>query len=99
MLPYSGWNQPAIQSYGKESLSKLWQVQEAYDPTHVFQRLVPGGQKLPTPAEVASAEAAKKSRHGPTQSVLQSPVEFDFVLPFGSLSGLYQMMKACLGSR
>ncbi|EED12735.1 conserved hypothetical protein [Talaromyces stipitatus ATCC 10500] len=97
MLPYSGWNQPVIQSYGKERLSKLWQVQKAYDPTHVFQRLVPGGQKLPSPGEVSFVEAANEFQQGLMQSLLQFPAEF--VLPLGSLTSLYQRMKACLVSR
>lgn len=49
MLTYSGWDQPAIASYGPENVAFLYEVQAAYDPTHVFQRLVPGGQKLPEP--------------------------------------------------
>ncbi|KAJ5351094.1 hypothetical protein N7452_000068 [Penicillium brevicompactum] len=47
MLTYSGWNQPVLTSYGEKNLAKLRAVQAIYDPTHVFQRLVPGGQKLP----------------------------------------------------
>lgn len=48
MLTYSGWNQPAISSYGAENVAKLKEIAARYDPTGVFQRLVPGGQKLPT---------------------------------------------------
>ncbi|KAI1762630.1 FAD-binding domain-containing protein [Hypoxylon sp. FL1150] len=48
MLTYSGWDQPAIESYGNESVQNLLAVQAAYDPNKVFQRLVPGGQKLPS---------------------------------------------------
>lgn len=47
MLTYSGWNQEAIASYGEENVARLRIVQQLYDPTEVFQRLVPGGQKLP----------------------------------------------------
>jgi hypothetical protein len=47
MLTYSGYGQPAIASYGKENVAKLHKIAKAYDPTGVFQRLVPGGQKLP----------------------------------------------------
>lgn len=47
MLTYSGWNQEAIASYGEENVAKLKDVAAIYDPTQVFQRLVPGGQKLP----------------------------------------------------
>lgn len=48
MLTYSGWNQEAIASYGPENVQNLLAVQAAYDPNKVFQRLVPGGQKLPS---------------------------------------------------
>ncbi|XXH03669.1 hypothetical protein Hte_010074 [Hypoxylon texense] len=48
MLTYSGWDQPAIESYGEENVQNLLSVQAAYDPNKVFQRLVPGGQKLPS---------------------------------------------------
>ena len=54
MLTYSGWNQPVLESYGEENLARMRAVQAAYDPGHVFQRLVPGGQKLP-PANAHSA--------------------------------------------
>jgi FAD/FMN-containing dehydrogenase len=47
MLTYSGAGQEAIASYGAENVSKLRRIAKAYDPTGVFQRLVPGGQKLP----------------------------------------------------
>ncbi|KAI1131073.1 putative FAD-binding oxidoreductase [Nemania abortiva] len=40
-------NQPVIASYGEASVSRLRAVQKAYDPHQVFQKLVPGGQKLP----------------------------------------------------
>ncbi|KAL7622052.1 hypothetical protein AAE478_007553 [Parahypoxylon ruwenzoriense] len=48
MVTYSGYDQPALASYGPENVQKLFDVQAAYDPNKVFQRLVPGGQKLPT---------------------------------------------------
>lgn len=48
MLTYSGYDQPAIASYGPENVAFLRKAQEKYDPDHVFQRLVPGGQKLPS---------------------------------------------------
>ncbi|KAI1773563.1 FAD-binding domain-containing protein [Hypoxylon cercidicola] len=48
MLTYSGYDQPAIESYGAENVQNLLAVQAAYDPNKVFQRLVPGGQKLPS---------------------------------------------------
>ncbi|DAA76247.1 TPA_exp: putative FAD-binding oxidoreductase [Trichophyton benhamiae CBS 112371] len=47
MLTYCGYNQAAIASYGPNNVDRLWQVQRKYDPKAVFQRLVPGGQKLP----------------------------------------------------
>ncbi|KAL2838169.1 hypothetical protein BJY01DRAFT_220184 [Aspergillus pseudoustus] len=47
MLTYSGAGQEAIASYGKENVARLRSVAKTYDPTRVFQRLVPGGQKLP----------------------------------------------------
>ncbi|TGJ86596.1 hypothetical protein E0Z10_g2195 [Xylaria hypoxylon] len=40
-------HQPVIASYGKANVHRLRAVQQAYDPHLVFQRLVPGGQKLP----------------------------------------------------
>lgn len=47
MLTYSGAGQQAIASYGSDSVARLHKIAKAYDPTSVFQRLVPGGQKLP----------------------------------------------------
>ncbi|KAJ2995083.1 hypothetical protein NUW58_g1375 [Xylaria curta] len=47
MLTYSGYNQPVIESYGPENVQRMLKVQKAYDPNRVFQRLVPGGQKIP----------------------------------------------------
>ncbi|KUI58323.1 Bifunctional solanapyrone synthase [Cytospora mali] len=51
-LPYVFMNdanikQEVIESYGDDSVQRLRAVQHTYDPDHVFQRLVPGGQKLP----------------------------------------------------
>lgn len=48
MLTYSGFNQAAIESYGSENVARLSKIATAYDPFGVFQRLVPGGQKLPS---------------------------------------------------
>ncbi|KAK4133846.1 FAD-binding domain-containing protein [Trichocladium antarcticum] len=48
MLTYSGYDQPAIASYGPENVAFLRKAQEKYNPDHVFQRLVPGGQKPPS---------------------------------------------------
>ncbi|KAK4185130.1 hypothetical protein QBC35DRAFT_28965 [Podospora australis] len=39
--------QKVIASYGPENVRKLKQISKRYDPLQVFQRLVPGGQKLP----------------------------------------------------
>ncbi|KAK2867940.1 hypothetical protein FQN49_003326 [Arthroderma sp. PD_2] len=47
MLTYCAYNQAAIASYGRTNVEKLRRVQRKYDPKQVFQRLVPGGQKLP----------------------------------------------------
>ncbi|EZF36243.1 hypothetical protein H101_00232 [Trichophyton interdigitale H6] len=47
MLTYCGYNQAAVASYGPDNVDRLWRVQHKYDPKAVFQRLVPGGQKLP----------------------------------------------------
>lgn len=47
MLTYSDANQQAIASYGEESVKRLHEISQAYDPNMVFQRLVNGGQKLP----------------------------------------------------
>jgi hypothetical protein len=65
MLTYSGWNQPVLASYGEKNLAKLRAVQAIYDPTHVFQRLVPGGQKLP------DANLASTSKNGGLGMVVQ----------------------------
>ncbi|RYP10037.1 hypothetical protein DL765_008236 [Monosporascus sp. GIB2] len=51
-LPYlfmndASWDQQVIASYGEDSLLKLREVQNKYDPDLVFQRLMPGGFKLP----------------------------------------------------
>ncbi|KAI1381061.1 FAD-binding domain-containing protein [Hypoxylon crocopeplum] len=48
MLTYSGYDQEVIDSYGPENVQHMLDVSAAYDPNGVFQRLVPGGQKLPT---------------------------------------------------
>lgn len=52
-LPYVFMNdansrQPVIESYGVENVLRLHAVQGKYDPGQVFQKLVAGGQKLPT---------------------------------------------------
>lgn len=40
-------DQPVIASYGDDNVRRLQDVQEAYDPDLVFQKLVSGGQKIP----------------------------------------------------
>ncbi|KAL2869043.1 FAD-binding oxidoreductase [Aspergillus lucknowensis] len=47
MLTYSDDNQEVIASYGEENVSRLQAIQQKYDPSLVFQRLVTGGQKIP----------------------------------------------------
>jgi hypothetical protein len=42
----ASWDQDVIGHYGVESVRRLRAVAELYDPTGVFQRLVPGGFKL-----------------------------------------------------
>ncbi|CAJ2510340.1 Uu.00g050430.m01.CDS01 [Anthostomella pinea] len=39
--------QPVIEHYGPENLAKLRDVQRVHDPDLVFQKLVPGGFKIP----------------------------------------------------
>ncbi len=39
--------QPVIASYGPDNVARLRAAQEVYDPERVFQKLVPGGQKIP----------------------------------------------------
>lgn len=40
-------NQSVIAAYGATNVDKLRAVQSIYDPNHVFQKLVTGGQKIP----------------------------------------------------
>lgn len=52
-LPYIFMNdasieQAVIESYGHDQVQRLRAVQQTYDPDQVFQKLVSGGQKLPT---------------------------------------------------
>ncbi|KAI0802234.1 putative FAD-binding oxidoreductase [Xylaria sp. FL0064] len=42
----ASWDQPVIAHYGAANVGRMKQVQAQYDPTLVFQRLVPGGFKL-----------------------------------------------------
>ena len=51
-LPYqfmndASYDQDVIRHYGSENVDRLRAVQERYDRERVFQRLVPGGFKLP----------------------------------------------------
>lgn len=41
--------QPVIASYGDANVRRLRAVQQVYDPHLFFQRLVPGGYKIPPP--------------------------------------------------
>ncbi|KAH8594970.1 putative FAD-binding oxidoreductase [Bisporella sp. PMI_857] len=50
-LPYvfmndASWDQDVISQYGADSVARLKEVQTKYDPSHIFQELVPGGFKL-----------------------------------------------------
>lgn len=51
-IPYifmndASYDQDVIKGYGQESATKLKAISAKYDPHQVFQRLVPGGFKLP----------------------------------------------------
>ena len=46
-LNYALPTQNPLGSYGSENLQKLREVSRKYDPGQVFQRLVPGGFKIP----------------------------------------------------
>lgn len=51
-LPYvfmndASYDQAVIASYGTENVERMRDVQRKYDPDQVFQKLVPGGFKLP----------------------------------------------------
>ncbi|KAL8866197.1 MAG: hypothetical protein Q9198_008994 [Flavoplaca austrocitrina] len=43
----ASWDQDVISTYGVEGQRNMRQVQRKYDPNMVFQKLVPGGWKLP----------------------------------------------------
>ncbi|KAK0615335.1 hypothetical protein B0T17DRAFT_593042 [Bombardia bombarda] len=43
----ASWDQDVFGSYGSVNIARLKAAQAIYDPTEVFQRLVPGGFKLP----------------------------------------------------
>ncbi|KAL9075850.1 MAG: hypothetical protein Q9157_003840 [Trypethelium eluteriae] len=43
----ASYDQDVIGHYGKENVAKLTEVQAKYDPDQIFQKLVPGGFKLP----------------------------------------------------
>ena len=42
----ASWDQDVLKHYGSSNSARLRRVQEIYDPSAVFQRLVPGGFKL-----------------------------------------------------
>lgn len=46
-LNYAAQWQDPIASYGPENVARLRQISREVDPTGVFQRLVPGGFKIP----------------------------------------------------
>lgn len=51
-LPYlfmndASWDQDVIAQYGENNVQRMKAVQAQYDPEQVFQKLVPGGFKLP----------------------------------------------------
>ncbi len=43
----ASWDQDVIAHYGAANVARLKDVQKRYDPNQVFQKLVPGGFKLP----------------------------------------------------
>ena len=43
----ASWDQNVIGHFGAESVEKMKTAQKKYDPDSVFQRLVPGGFKIP----------------------------------------------------
>jgi Zn-dependent oligopeptidase len=45
-LNYADKTQDALAGYGKESVKKMKAAARKYDPSGVFQRLVPGGFKI-----------------------------------------------------
>lgn len=45
-LNYALQNQDPLGSYGKANLDKIKAAAKVYDPTGVFQKLVPGGYKI-----------------------------------------------------
>ena len=46
----ANFEQDVIAHYGEANVERLLKVREVYDPSHVFQNLVPGGFKLPASA-------------------------------------------------
>ncbi|KAH7322479.1 hypothetical protein B0I35DRAFT_449923 [Stachybotrys elegans] len=42
-------SQAIIESYGDANVQRLRSIRDAYDPKHIFQSLLPGGQKIPSP--------------------------------------------------
>ncbi|KAI0147570.1 FAD-binding domain-containing protein [Xylariaceae sp. FL1272] len=46
-INYADKSQDAIASYGEKNVQKMWEVSKKYDPDGVFQKLCPGGWKLP----------------------------------------------------
>ncbi|KAI1261740.1 FAD-binding domain-containing protein [Xylariaceae sp. FL1019] len=46
-MNYADKSQDVIASYGEKNVKKMWDVSSRYDPDGVFQKLCPGGWKLP----------------------------------------------------
>lgn len=55
-LNYAGRTQDVIKSYGPQNVAKLRAASKKYDPEQVFQKLVPGGYKIPPEEEQEQEE-------------------------------------------
>jgi hypothetical protein len=62
----ASYDQDVIGHYGKENVAKLLEVQKKYDPNMVFQKLVPGGFKLPKSSSPVKEPAAEDDDDGCT---------------------------------
>ena len=66
-LNYADKSQDPIASYGVENVEKMRSVATKYDPKRVFQRLCPGGFKIPAARpEVTHGEEPARSLPGST---------------------------------
>ncbi len=61
-LNYALQNQDVITSYGPENVKKLRAVSQKYDPGQVFQKLVPGGYKIPAAPKEDEIDEVDPSR-------------------------------------